>query len=142
MSMPQPELKTRKMLDVSTRHVTEEDTKLLDAGDFPIYTVCQYEEGYFIYVGDVEFGVRFDEEGDVISQETFAAATEAALDAKQHKISCAVTVSYPHHDAAKQAGFSDAFIDLIYHAARHDCAYINLDRDGEEYPDELPEFDW
>jgi hypothetical protein len=43
--------------------------------------------------------------------------------------------------AAKNAGYSDALINLIKLAAKNDCKFLNLDADGFVY-DDLPPFDW
>lgn len=44
-------------------------------------------------------------------------------------------------DDARDAGFSDALINLLTIAHKRGCRYLNLDRDGEVY-DDLPTFEW
>lgn len=41
----------------------------------------------------------------------------------------------------KPLGFSDAFINLLRHARKQGCDWINLDADADIEP-ELPTFDW
>ena len=102
----------QKYLDISTAHITEEDTKILtnketqDDHMLPII-IHEYDEGYFINV---------------------------SIDSLEHEKDKYVV-------SLTKIGFSEAFINIMLKACSLNCYWVRFDGDTPKCND-LPEFEW
>jgi hypothetical protein len=102
----------QKYLDISTAHITEEDTTILSDKEtqdnhlLPLI-IHQYAEGYFINV---------------------------SIDSLEHEKDKYVA-------SLTKIGFSEAFINIMLKACSLDCYWVRFDGDTPKCND-LPEFEW
>ena len=48
----------------------------------------------------------------------------------------------PESEAALRADWGDEFVDILKVGHSWGCWAVNFDRDGQDYPDHFPTFDW
>jgi hypothetical protein len=106
-----------KVLDVSTGHMTKNDSELLDSDLSPL-TAYPYGPndgtgpyGHLVHLTELDTHVPPSQQID----EDLAPALKY--------------------------GYSQELCNILREAKSLDCQYVRFDRDGEEYP-ELPTFDW
>lgn len=103
-----------KMLDISTVHITKSDADLLeaDAAGIIAYDKSSYKDGEL----DDRYG-------------WFIHVPDQTIDVEDCQYSC------------REAGMSEAFVNLVGYAHKQGCYWICLDRDGDDI-DDLPTFEW